>query len=88
MRRLSEIQDSWGRGGEHERRLVGKNNITSRNRSRGHKLALIVEAKLLADLCDLLVDGCSIKTACEAFRLSESPFFRPAQRGLSRITGL
>jgi hypothetical protein len=46
----------------------------------GRKLAIAVEPKLLERICDLLRQGCSIRTTCECSGLSQSSFFEYMRR--------
>jgi hypothetical protein len=43
--------------------------------STGRKLAIVADPKLLEQICDLLRQGCSIRTTCECVGLSQSCFF-------------
>jgi hypothetical protein len=43
--------------------------------SVGRKLAIVGDPKLLDRICDLLREGCSVRTTCECVGLSESCFF-------------
>jgi hypothetical protein len=43
--------------------------------STGRKLAIVGDPKLLERICDLLRQGCSIRTTCECAGLSQSCFF-------------
>jgi hypothetical protein len=63
--------------GERARRL--KDN-KSRRVAGGRKLAITVDPKLLDRICDLLRQGCSIRTTCECVGLSQSCFFEYMRR--------
>jgi len=41
----------------------------------GRKLKIAVDPKLLGQICDLLRQGCSVRTTCECVGLSQSCFF-------------
>ena len=41
----------------------------------GRKLKIAVDPKLLNQICDLLRQGCSVRTTCECVGLSQSCFF-------------
>ena len=43
--------------------------------STGRKLAIVVDPALVDRICDLLRQGCSVRTTCECVGLSESTFF-------------
>jgi hypothetical protein len=43
--------------------------------SVGRKLAIVGDPKLLDRICDLLRQGCSVRTTCECVGLSQSCFF-------------
>jgi hypothetical protein len=47
---------------------------------RGRKLAIVVDPKLSDRICDLLRQGCSIRTTCECVGLSQSSFFEYMRR--------
>jgi hypothetical protein len=46
----------------------------------GRKLAIVVDPALVDRICDLLRQGCSIRTTCECVGLSESCFFEYLRR--------
>jgi hypothetical protein len=43
--------------------------------STGRKLAIVADSTLVDRICDLLRQGCSVRTTCECVGLSESTFF-------------
>jgi hypothetical protein len=47
----------------------------------GRKLAIVADPKLLDRICDLLRQGCSIRTTSECVGLSQSCFFEYMRRG-------
>jgi hypothetical protein len=49
--------------------------------STGRKLAIVVEPALVDRICDLLRQGCSVRTTCECAGLSQSCFFNYMRRG-------
>jgi hypothetical protein len=48
--------------------------------STGRKLAIVVNPALVDRICDLLRQGCSIRTTCKCVGLSESCFFEYMRR--------
>jgi hypothetical protein len=48
--------------------------------STGRKLAIVVDPALVDRICDLLRQGCSIRTTCECVGLSQSCFFDYVRR--------
>jgi hypothetical protein len=46
----------------------------------GRKLAILADPKLLDRICDLLRQGCSVRTTCECVGLSQSCFFEYMRR--------
>jgi hypothetical protein len=46
----------------------------------GRKLAILADPKLLERICNLLRQGCSIRTTCECVGLSQSCFFEYMRR--------
>ncbi len=45
------------------------------------RLKLATEAKLLDEICDLLAQGCTVRTCCEAAGLAESSYHRWSRLG-------
>ena len=41
----------------------------------GRKIGIVSDPEIVNRICDLLRQGCSVKTACECVRLSQSSFF-------------
>jgi hypothetical protein len=54
--------------------------------STGRKLAIVVQPKLLDRICDLLRQGCSVRTTCECVGLSQSCFFDYMRRSNPETT--
>jgi hypothetical protein len=48
--------------------------------STGRKLAIVVRPALIDRICDLLRQGCSVRTTCECTGLSQSSFFEYMRR--------
>jgi len=68
---------------EHERKScwVKNNKLKTRCQSVvGRKLAIVADPKLLDRICDLLRQGCSVRTTCECVGLSQSCFFEYMRR--------
>jgi hypothetical protein len=49
----------------------------------GRKIAIVCDAQIIERICDLLRQGCSVKTACECAGLSQSSFFDYLRRANS-----
>jgi len=54
--------------------------------STGRKLAIVVQPKLLDRICDLLRQGCSVRTTCECVGVSQSCFFDYMRRSNPEAT--
>jgi hypothetical protein len=56
---------------------AGGNHLQKRRSivKTGRKLAIVVDPKLLDRICNLLRQGCSVRTTCECVGLSQSCFF-------------
>jgi hypothetical protein len=52
----------------------------------GRKLAILADPKLLERICNLLRQGCSIRTTCECVGLSQSCFFEYMRRSDPDVT--
>ncbi len=45
------------------------------------RLKLVIEPKLQSEICDLLAQGCTVRTCCEAVGLAESSYHRWSRLG-------